>query len=103
MEVPLYRQGLVARRGGEPGFDRCLVQSNDGSIREIRHDLQWSGADSRVVLIARKILGPRQWLGLSACRTGDSRLRQVDHEVSEHQEIPRRCLERFGSESPASR
>jgi arylsulfatase A-like enzyme len=32
LEIPLHGEGLVARRDGEPGFDRRVVQSHHGSL-----------------------------------------------------------------------
>ena len=57
---------FVARRGSEP---RCYwrdLQPHDGSVREIRHDLQWGRTDSRAVIIARKVCGSGQRVGVVA-------------------------------------
>ena len=78
------------------------VQPHHGSVREIRHDLQWRRTVACADHVAGKVCGPGQWLGLVAYRAGNPRFRQVDHEVSEHQAIPGRCLERLEAGSSAS-
>jgi arylsulfatase len=63
--VSLHGQGLLARFGGEHGLYRRTVQPHDGSLREIRHDLQWGRADPRAVDIAGKYSGEDNGCALS--------------------------------------
>lgn len=40
VEIPVHRQGLMARSGGQPRCHRRHLQPHHGSVREVRHDLQ---------------------------------------------------------------
>ena len=71
-KIPLYGEGHLAWPTAEPGLDRLALQPDDGSVREIRHDFQWSG----VVAHADVFTGPAMpemdngW-ALSLIYTGD--------------------------------
>ena len=71
VEVPLHRQGLLARLGGQPGLDRRDVQPDHGPVREIRHDVQRRRSDAGAVDVARQVFGSGQRLGAGADRAGD--------------------------------
>ena len=43
LEIPLYRQGHLARPKAGSRRHRLDLQSHHGSVREIRHDVQWCG------------------------------------------------------------
>ena len=66
VEVPLHRQGLLARRHGQPRRHRRDLQPHHGPLREIRHDVQWRRSGTRADDIAGQVRGLGQWLG--ACR-----------------------------------
>jgi hypothetical protein len=84
------------------GGNRRGVQPHHGSIRKVRYDLQWGGTDSNAYDIPGQVCRSRQWLGAVVDRTCDPGFRQVDHEVSQHQAIPWRCLERLEARSTTS-
>ena len=70
----------------------CNLQPHHGSLREIRHDLQRGGAHAHANDLARPLRGLGQWLGPVAALPADDRVRQIHHEVPEHQTLPRRCF-----------
>ena len=63
VEVSLHGQGLLARLGAEPGCDRRDLQPHDGSVREVRHDLQRRRAGASADDVAGQVCGTGQRLG----------------------------------------
>ena len=85
----------------EPGIDRLALLPDDGSVREIRHGFQRSDVVAHADVLAGPVCGRGQRLGVVADLPGDHRIRQVDREVSKHQAIPGRRVERPDSGSSA--
>ena len=50
----------------EPGLHRCGLQPYHGSVREIRHDLQWCGLGAHATRLAGQVC--RRWTTAGRCR-----------------------------------
>ena len=84
----------------EPGRHRRDLQPHHGPVREIRHDLQWRGVMRACRKPRRASMRGRTTAGLLALIYPAAHgVRQVDREVSEHQAIPGRSLERLDAQS----
>jgi hypothetical protein len=102
LEVCLDRERYVVGTKTQYRFNPRDLQPNQGSLREVRHDLQWSRTRPSTDELTWKVCGRRQWLVGGPIFTSACRLRQDDYEVSKHSAFPRRSLERPDTGPPAS-
>ena len=97
MEIPLHGEGFLAGLGGEPGFDRRHLQPHHGPVREIRHDLQRGRTGADADHSPGRYAGQDNGWVLALIEPVILDFDKIDHEVSEHQAVPGRRLERPGS------
>ena len=77
----------------------AALQPHHGSVREIRHDVQWRRVLSPGIQLAGQVFRPGQRLGLGAHISGSGRVRQINHRISKHPPIPRWGIERPAPQS----
>ena len=102
LEVSVDGEGHVARTGDESRRHRRSLLPHHRSVREVRHDVQWCNVHSAANELAGQVRRPGQRLDPVARLSGPDRIRQVDHQVSEHQALPGRSVGRPASESAKS-